>query len=274
MKNLIKRIISKLKLSSSQYLNRIFSDYTQNEFYSSKQFKDLEVLKCTISYNKFGGYCVPLSSCHRPAASKILSNEVYESQTIEFIVSNCANGDVIHAGTYFGDFLPAISNAISTGSKVWAFEPNRENYQCAKITLLINGSENVILTNAGLGSKSEELFIQTIDKNGLSLGGASRIISKDFDEVTLKEKIQIVTIDQIIDTEIIVSIIQLDVEGYEKEALAGALQTIKRCHPIIILEVLQNSTLIRSHWFLENILSLGYRKLIDIQGNSIYSCKN
>lgn len=85
-----------------------------------------------ISHNEYGKYCVPKSSSIRPAARKILSGEVYEPETIEFMRVNCGDGDVVHAGAYFGDFLPALSAGMSAGGKVWAFEPNFENYYCAR----------------------------------------------------------------------------------------------------------------------------------------------
>ena len=128
-----------------------------------------------------------------------------------------------------------------------------------------------MLTNAGLGAKQEHLFIQTADENGRSLGGASRIIPKQTDEAGKAEIVQIVTIDNMIGLDRKVSIIQLDVEGYEKEALTGGIKTIQRCLPIIILEFSLDNTLINSDWFLENILSLGYRKVNEIDCNFVFS---
>ncbi len=230
-------------------------------------------LKCKIAYNKYGGYCVPLSSHHRPAAQKILSNEVYEPQTIEYIINNCKQGDIVHAGTYFGDFLPALSKSISTNAKVWAFEPNPENYCCAKITLEINHIRNIVLTNAGLGDQQQTLAFQTKDAKGRALGGASKIVSEKTDGLNDTEHVQITTVDDTVGMERNVSIIQLDVEGYEKQALIGSLKTIQRCLPIIILEVLPDCTLLESDWFLNNILSLGYNKIDDMHSNSVFACK-
>jgi hypothetical protein len=85
------------------------------------------VLQCCIAYNKYGGYCVPLASRYRVAARKILAGEVWEPTTIEFLMSYGSHGDIVHAGAYFGDFLPALSRSCAPGAKVWAFEPNPEN---------------------------------------------------------------------------------------------------------------------------------------------------
>ena len=272
MKTMIKRVIPKRLMPLAQQVRGNLSA-TVNLSKEYDALEGLEVLKCKVAYNKYGGYCVPLSSHHRPAAQRILSNDVWEPNTIEYILNNCNSGDIVHAGTYFGDFLPALSKGVAPGAKVWAFEPNPENYRCAIITLEINGIENTVLTKAGLGDKEETLLVKTMDANGRALGGTSRIISgKSIDEVGT-EFVRIVTVDDAVDSERIVSIIQLDVEGQEKEALIGALETIQRCLPIIILEIWPNSTLLDSDWFSTNILSLGYRKIGDIHGNLVFSCK-
>jgi FkbM family methyltransferase len=222
-----------------------------------------------VSYNEYGGYCVPRSSIHRDAAKKILSNDVYEPETIQFMISNFNHGDIVHAGTYFGDFLPALSSACPTGSKIWAFEPNIENYRCAGITLNINNITNVVLANDGLGAHSSILPIIVSDDKGLPLGGGSSFLSHGIEDAQ-SELANIVAIDDVVDSNRLVSVIQLDVEGYEKEALIGALETINRWKPIIILEVLPDSTLVNSEWFFCNILSIGYSITKQLHGNLVF----
>lgn len=272
MKQLIKRLIPSRVVS---YLQRIYwsmSDKSSRLEFSKEQYNSLTALKCSVSYNKYGGYCVPESSRYRPAAHKVLSNDVYEPKTIEFMLANCGDGDIVHAGTYFGDFLPALSKGCAPNATIWAFEPNSENYRCANITLQINDIGNVVLTNAGLGAKKESLLMRTFDESGQALGGGSRIIGKGQETVPGAEIVQIVAIDDTVGNDRLISIIQLDVEGHEKEALSGALKTIRRCLPILILEVLPDSTLLDSDWFFENILSLGYRETNTIHGNSTFQC--
>ncbi len=111
-------------------------------------------------------------------------------------------------------------------------------------------------------------------KMAMLLGGGSKIIDKKLDGVTGLETVKIATLDDTVGIDRTVSLIQLDVEGYEREALTGALKTIQRCLPIIILEILPNSTLLGSIWFSGNILSLGYCKTNSINGNSVFMCKS
>jgi FkbM family methyltransferase len=220
----------------------------------------------------FGGFCVPKSSFHRPAAKAVMSGKVWEPDTIEFIINHCRDGDIVHAGTFFGDFLPALSKGAAPGAKVWAFEPNRESFRCAKITNEINDLRNISLANCGLGAKSEQRYLQTADKEGRALGGASWIADEGRPERLNGEHVQMVTIDDTIGKDRNVSIIQLDVEGHEEEALSGALETIRRCLPILIIEVIPKSRFLQSNWFAENIRILGYQRFEKVHSNYVFAC--
>ena len=234
---------------------------------TQEEFDRLQVLKCGISYNRYGAYCVPLSSRHRPAAAMVMSGDVYEPRTIEFMRSNCKDGDIIHAGTYFGDFLPALAEACP--GRIWAFEPNLENYRCAQITVLLNGIVNVDLRRSGLGSRRESLHLLTEDLGGLPRGGSSMFVGSDTSVQGRVELAPVVTIDESVPGDRNIAIIQLDVEGYEQPALAGALKTINRCRPVIIIEVLPESTLLSNEWFAKNIIGQGYHMTGTIHGNAI-----
>ena len=258
--------------------------------FRTMKYNNPDILQCCIAYNKHGGYCVPLASRDRWPAQWVLWGEVHEPMTIECMTANCRDGDVVHAGAYFGDFLPALSWACGPDALVWSFEPNRENYRCASITLAINGIRNVELFNSALGDRRESRILATSDATGHALGGSSRILSREEDwgpapanesgsgpdpglEVAGRhgratETVQVLTIDEVVPPDRTVSVIHLDLEGHEHQALAGALQTIRRCSPLIIVE-----TLPPEDWLSANILALGYRILPDrIPGNVVLTC--
>lgn len=225
-------------------------------------------LRCSVAYNPHGAYCVPESSRHRPAARAILAAKVYEPNTIGFIQSHCRDGDIVHAGTYFGDFLPALARACLT--KVWAFEPCGENFRCAQITLLLNDLHNVQLVRGGLGAAPGELPLVVADADGLACGGSSTFAGKQGAPGVRTELVPVVTIDAAVPAERHVSVIQLDVEGFEQQALTGALGTIARCRPALVVEILPDSLLRTSDWIPRNIFSRGYRLAGTVDGNAVY----
>jgi FkbM family methyltransferase len=227
------------------------------------------VLECKIATNRYGSYCVPASSAKRPAAQAVLRGEVYEPDTIAFMTAHCGDQDIVHAGTYFGDFLPALSAAIGAGAKVWAFEPNSESHRCAEITMLLNGIGNVELRNAGLGATTSTSLLQTTNAKGRALGGTSRIVSRVVPGAT-GESVDVVAIDDAVPSDRSVGILQLDVEGYEQQALTGAFETIRRCRPILVLEQQPSHAFLDEAWFADNVLSMGYQLAETMHLNRVY----
>jgi FkbM family methyltransferase len=227
--------------------------------------RDEKVLQCCIAYNDHGGYCVPWSSHHRPASQRVLAGKVYEPRTIDFIVRNAGSGDIVHAGAYFGDFLPALSRACAEGARLWAFEPNPENYRCASITVALNGLDNLYLMPAALGARDGPSHLQITDARMKALGGGSRLVDQHaIDGRTRVVTVHVVRLDDVYPSDRGLSILQLDVEGAEQPALTGAMGTIRRCQPILFLESLPEPA-----WLSENLHPLGYIEAATIDGNSV-----
>ena len=252
------------KLTPSIF-NIFYKSFRRLPRYSKNLTNSDDVLDGLIAYNQHGGYFVPLSSKHRPAAQSILNGQVYEPRTIRFMENHCGDGDVVHAGTYFGDFLPGLSKSMDKNAIIWAFEPNRENFRCAQITVKINNIKNVVLKDIALSAKEGKCYILVQTEEGIHLGGTSTIVNKS--EKGKKYLVRAMPLDSIIPKDRNITIMQFDVEGHEKKVLKGALKTIQRCKPILILEDFNKS--IETTWFEENILSLGYKIIGNIHYNTV-----
>lgn len=271
MKQKIKDLLPNSVIQPLQDAVVSIKNLPQKRHFQQDVFPNLSVLKCEIAYNRYGAYCVPISSNHRPAAKKVLQHDIYEEDTIEYIRKHHNGGDIVHAGTYFGDFLPGISSTCSDDQIIWAFEPNPESFHCAQVTILLNRISNVCIKNAGLGENSNvKMLFQTHNKDGIPLGGGSHFSDQASSSQNGGEDIDIVAIDDIIPKDRNVSIIQLDVEGFEEVALKGALETIRRCQPILILEIIPNSTLLTDVFFQKIIVGMGYKEQGKLHGNVVY----
>lgn len=281
MKTLIKDLFRRHTLNATRSLLRKYVQRVWEPEFKQESSADLakeclstsfvgnggRAMLCYIAYNKYGGYCVPHPSHHRPAAQKILSGDVWEPDTIEFMMKHSSGGDMVHAGAYFGDFIPALSQSCNDDIKLWVFEPNPENYCCALITMAINNLNNIQIKNAGLGAAHGSLSMEISDENGKALGGGSRLLveeGKNNPEHCIQ--VDVLKLDDILPPERRVSIIQLDVEGFEQPALAGAMETIRRWKPILILENLPEQD-----WLNGNILSLGYQITGNLHKNTVLS---
>jgi FkbM family methyltransferase len=217
----------------------------------------------TEACNKYGRYWVPVGLEERPACRAVLAGEVYEPQTIDFIRRNAADGDVVHAGTFFGDFLPGVSEALAPGAKLWAFEPNPASFECARQTVALNGLRNVELRNAGLSDRQGRMHFRTLDDSGRPLGGLSRFTEEDGPGVV---QVETAMIDFTIPADRKVSILQLDVEGHEKPALLGAFHVIRAWRPILVVEYLG-----QTRWVGRTFRDLGYSHAGRLHGNHVYA---
>lgn len=106
--------------------------------------------------------------------------------------------------------------------EIYAVEPFLSDYQeCNRIISEYNLS-NVYTVNCGLWSKDDVLSFNPIGYGSSYIG----------DDGTLKVECR--SIDSILEGKR-VSIIKMDIEGSEKEALIGASDTIKNYHPLLMI---------------------------------------
>ncbi|MEO0605456.1 MAG: FkbM family methyltransferase [Myxococcota bacterium] len=219
---------------------------------------------CAIGTNRHGRYCVPVALRHRPVARAILSGEVWEPKVLDLLAAHPAC-DIVHAGAFFGDFLPALARSRKHGARVWAFEPSAENFACARSTVRLNDLDSVELVNAGLGERAEERLLSS-RRGGKSLGGWCTFSDTAATDGLPapgpgSELARVVTIDEVVPGDRHVGAIQLDVEGFEGPALRGGLRTITRCRPVLVIESAPGFDVLDQDWFREQILGLGYEKI-------------
>lgn len=218
-----------------------------------------------VGKNKYGIYPIPEEIEYTYTAKTILEGGVHEDTTIEYIQS--VGGNIVHAGTGFGDFLPALKNC----NTIWAFEPNVLMYKCAEDVISLNKLTNVQLHPYALGNFNGIGRLKTVDENGLEMGPRSEMNDEGYE-------VNVVKLDSIIDEHVIISLIHLDLEGYEIDALVGAKEIIKRDKPIIVLEidckaVTYNDFMLTLNYIpVKQLMYNSNNRMVFV--NTVYECKN
>ncbi|BCZ48620.1 hypothetical protein psyc5s11_46870 [Clostridium gelidum] len=135
----------------------------------------------------------------------------------------------IDCGAYDGDstveFFLTMHQLNLKNSKVYAFEPDRENYDNFLKTIENYNLNNVKIFNYGVGNDNYNISMEQIQN--------CRNNNEEYE-------IKICKIDDIVKNEPI-TFIKMDIEGFELDALKGAENTIKNNKPKLAISIYHNS---------------------------------
>jgi len=185
-----------------------------------------------IAANEYGFYCIPRSFRGRLVPRLLQKGEVYEPATLRFMQRQMGSGDVITGGAFVGDFFPALALALTPGARIHSFEPAPNSLAAARHTLALNHLTCVDLHPVAVGAAEATLPLQVTRKDGALAAGAKLVegVSEDTIDVPVK------TLDSLVPEDRTVTILHLDIEGHELQALQGATRLIRDHAPIIIAE--------------------------------------
>ena len=151
-----------------------------------------------------------------------------------FLIHYLTDKDLfIDVGSNHGHYT-MISSGICD-SKSISIEPVKKTFDRLKINIELNKLKNVRLHNIGISDSESELFISN------NMGAMNRIINKVLDDNC--ELIQVSTLDKLLTLEKNISVIKIDVEGYEKQVILGGKETLKNPSLNIIIIELNDSNL-------------------------------
>ena len=187
------------------------------------------------------------------------------------------NSCIIDCGAHIGDGAIAIAHALKYNErndiKIYAIDPSK--HKCDFIELIKNKNKlnNINVLNYGLSNINSTY--NSIPFNGHNTGGTNWTTKKQ--ENT--ESSNFIKLDDLVRDNIIkenIEILHLDVEGMEKEALLGAVNTIKKYKPYISVEnnyktgkdINGNNNSDNKEYFL-NYLPEGYRYICNKDNNNI-----
>ena len=149
-----------------------------------------------------------------------------------------ADAVVVDGGANIGFFtVPVAHRTQGRGTRIIAFEPQRQLFQALGGSLALNGYRHVYLHNCGLGQEPGIAQLPAVDYS----------MAQDFGTVSLSDETTVDEdgwmADRVVDITSIdamdlpgLDFFKLDVEGYEVPALTGAIKTIQKYQPWIWVE--------------------------------------
>lgn len=131
-------------------------------------------------------------------------------------------GLVVDAGACLGDHTATYAEFVGLDGHVLAYEPNPVAFECLKHNMA--RFPNVRAMNAALGRDRGSVGVLSAPNLGAS-------------QVTTGSKIPIVRIDDMWRGDDRVAFLKIDVEGYEPDVIAGAMETLRRDRPVLLVEI-------------------------------------
>lgn len=145
-------------------------------------------------------------------------------------------GIVLDIGANIGTFCCEIASRFPNYT-IHAFEPVPLTFSELEKNIELNDFKNIVSHNIGISNKVGVVEGQTAHSEG------------SFGSITLSEEVETLRSNDIIHVKSLydvftvdsfefesVSLIKIDVEGMEHEVFLGAVDTIKRCRPVILFE--------------------------------------
>ena len=186
----------------------------------------------------------------------VLSGKNWEPHLMMFMNHLLKHGDiVIDIGACFGWHTLQMARIVGDKGRVYAFEPQVQNYELLLKNVNDNGfNQRVIIYNTALGHKTMNTCLCSAYFTGEEENYGDGFLSPSMEKANIheqeyigrigleqalplnKEEVKCVCLDEcVLDGP--VKFIKIDVQGFEKMVLEGGKNTITRDMPIIVIEI-------------------------------------
>jgi FkbM family methyltransferase len=147
---------------------------------------------------------------------------------------------VIDVGGSFGVYTLFLANYVGSSGQVITFEPGNLSFSILSRNVKNSGMANIELHKIALSDVESKKVLYHIAGSpvNFSLGGNSETDGESVQTIPLDLLMRNRNVEQL-------SFIKMDVEGYEKFVLDGAIKIISIARPVIMFEV-ANSALARA----------------------------
>lgn len=179
----------------------------------------------------------------RNMAAHIVNGSLYEPEVSLMLMRVLQEGDgVIDVGANVGFFTVLAAQLVGKTGRVYAFEPEQENFSCLARNIALNQLSNVVTYQAAVGDRlgTVELFINSDNDGGHALWNPG---AHSFNQLSRERVVtcvvEMVTLDSVLaGVSVPIKVAKIDAEGYEQHVLHGALELITQHRvPFVLAEV-------------------------------------
>jgi FkbM family methyltransferase len=158
----------------------------------------------------------------------IASGRPWERHIVDQLKTHIVPGTaVVEVGAHIGTHTVPSARLVGPWGRVYAFEPQRKIYRELHHNLALNGVTNVVALRFALGAGDARIVEMNPavpeNEGGTGVGaGGDRVELRSLDSFGFER----------------VSLVKIDAEHFENEVLSGAVETIRRNRPVVLLEIM------------------------------------
>jgi FkbM family methyltransferase len=183
--------------------------------------------------------CTPGHPTPNPASVMLMTGKTHIEQELNniFAIINTLpeNAIIVDGGANMGFFtIPVAQMVKAKNSKVVSFEPQKQLFYALGGTIALNELPNVFLYNLGIGSEQTTAEVSPVDYSLNTDYGMVTISPTDSAGSLDYSSVDVIPLDYMELPRL--DFLKLDIEGFECEALRGAINTIEAHRPWIWIE--------------------------------------
>jgi FkbM family methyltransferase len=168
--------------------------------------------------------------------SHLLADGVYEPRTTALFKSLLKTGMVVFdIGANFGYYGLIAAQVVGSTGKVYALEPEPNNFRLISSNIKVNGFSNMIPLQVAVSNEKGRATL-FLDKTNL---GAHSVHHGNVLEAGGAAEVEATTLDSLVESRIVterVDLITMDVQGAEGLVFEGAEQTLRRNNVKVLME--------------------------------------
>jgi FkbM family methyltransferase len=151
---------------------------------------------------------------------RFYTNPAERDEDENFLKQLLKPGDVyVDVGANIGTLSLCASITVTNTGKVIAIEPHPKTFGYLKDNIALNGFTNLQAFNYAVGKEDGVLLFSSInsdDQNKVMISGEDAI------------KVAVKKLDSLLQNETHITLLKIDVEGFEKFVIEGAIEVLKR----------------------------------------------
>lgn len=258
MINFFKRAYKKLSLQDFRF--QVLEEQRANRAEMARLFDQLFLSNPVLLVEEIKMY-LPLFNVDHIQKTIYRTRNFYEWETLSFLKIHYRQFDsIVEVGANMGNHMLYYCSQLGA-RKVICFEPNPHSFETLQQNICINHLEGTVEAYPlAIGAKNAR---GTQDHFTITNTGLNRVRATS--EKNEEETVEIRSLDSFELPD--VDFIKIDVEGGEMAVLEGARETILRCRPVLMVEVLDSRSTEVDSW----LQDAGYHRLISLEGkNNLY----